>query len=110
MFSQRLGTALGDFLADTSLGYGGGALVFGAGLAVVAAAYFQTDVSRTLLFWAAFILARPLGSFLGKPVADGGMALSRATTSAVLGAFMLACILLLSRLVESGGVEAEQTP
>ncbi|MDJ0390294.1 hypothetical protein QMO56_19465 [Roseomonas sp. E05] len=112
MFSQTLGTALGDFLADTSLGYGGGALVFGAGLAVVAGAYFWTDVSRTLLFWAAFILTRPLGAtvgdFLDKPVADGGMALSRYTASAVLAVFMLACILLLPRLAGSRRVEGEE--
>ena len=77
MFSQALGTALGDFLADTGgLGYAGGALVFGAALAVVAGLYFFTRVSHTLLFWAAFILTRPLGATVGdlldKPVADGG--------------------------------------
>ncbi|TCZ61027.1 COG4705 family protein [Roseicella aquatilis] len=100
MFSQTLGTALGDWMADTGgLGYGGGALVFGAALAVVAAAYLWTGVSRTLLFWAAFILTRPLGAtvgdFLDKPVADGGLALDRFSASAVLAAFMVACILLL---------------
>ncbi|MFC0387714.1 COG4705 family protein [Muricoccus vinaceus] len=100
MFSQTLGTALGDFLADTGgLGYGGGAIVFGGALAVVAAAYFWTNLSRTLLFWAAFILTRPLGAmvgdFLDKPLADGGLALGRFSASAVLAAFMLACILLL---------------
>jgi hypothetical protein len=60
-FSQTLGTALGDWLADTGLGYEGGALVFTCGLAALAAAYFWTDISRVLLFWAAFILTRPLG-------------------------------------------------
>ena len=100
MFSQTLGTALGDFLADTGgLGYGGGALVFGAALAVVAALYFYTGVSRTLLFWAAFILTRPLGAtvgdFLDKPVADGGMALGRFTASAVLSAVIIGLILFL---------------
>lgn len=98
MFSQTLGTALGDFLADTTgLGYEGGALVFAAALAVVAAAYFYTKVSRTLLFWAAFILTRPLGATVGdlldKPVANGGLALDRFSASAVLAAFMIACIL-----------------
>jgi uncharacterized membrane-anchored protein len=89
LFSQTLGTALGDFLADTSgLGYGGGALVFGAALALVAGLYFWTRVSRVLLFWAAFILTRPLGAtvgdFLDKPRANGGLALDRFTASAVL--------------------------
>ena len=100
LFSQTLGTALGDFLADTSgLGYEGGALVFAAALAVVAVAYFYTSVSRTLLFWAAFILTRPLGAtvgdFLDKPVANGGLALGRFSASAVLVAFMVASILVL---------------
>ena len=100
MFSQTLGTALGDWMADTTgLGYEGGALVFGACLAVVAAAYFYTKVSRTLLFWAAFILTRPLGATVGdlldKPLANGGLALSRYTASAVLAAFILACLVFL---------------
>lgn len=100
MFSQTLGTALGDWMADaTGLGYEGGALVFGACLAVVAAAYFYTEVSRTLLFWAAFILTRPLGATVGdlldKPLANGGLALSRYTASAVLAAFILACLVFL---------------
>ena len=100
MFSQTLGTALGDFLADTGgLGYEGGALVFAAALAVVAALYFRTSLSRTLLFWAAFILTRPLGAtvgdFLDKPVANGGLALDRFTASAALLAVMVGLILLL---------------
>ena len=100
LFSQTLGTALGDFLADTSgLGYDGGALVFGAGLAIIAAAYFFTSLSHTLLFWAAFILTRPLGAtvgdFLDKPLAEGGLSLSRFAASAALVVFMIACILLL---------------
>ena len=99
MFSQTLGTALGDWVADSGLGYGGGALVFGAALAVVAALWFRTALSRTALFWAAFILTRPLGAtvgdFLDKPLADGGLALSRFAASGVLLAFMVACILLL---------------
>ncbi len=99
MFSQTLGTALGDWTAGTAgLGYTGGAVVFGVMLALVAAAYFWTHVSRTLLFWAAFILTRPLGAvvgdFLDKPVAAGGLALSRYWTSTALLAFMVACILL----------------
>ena len=98
MFSQTLGTALGDFLADTSgLGYEGGAIVFAAALAVVAALYFLTSVSRTALFWAAFILTRPLGAtvgdFLDKPVANGGFALSRFEASAALAAAMIVLIL-----------------
>jgi uncharacterized membrane-anchored protein len=97
LFSQTLGTALGDFLADSSgLGYGGGALVFGAALVAIALAWWLTDVSRVFLFWAAFILTRPLGATVGdlldKPRADGGLALDRFTASAVLAAFMIACL------------------
>ncbi len=99
-FSQTLGTALGDWMADdTGLGYDGGALVFGLALAVVAAAYFWTNISRVTLFWAAFILTRPLGAtvgdFLDKPVRDGGLALSRPLASAVIGAFIIVCLLVL---------------
>jgi uncharacterized membrane-anchored protein len=99
-FSQTLGTALGDWTAgSTGLGYEGGALVFAAGLAAVAAAYYWTNASRVLLFWAAFILTRPLGAtvgdFLDKPVGDGGLAWSRPLASAVIAAFILACLLLL---------------
>ncbi|MBK7281179.1 hypothetical protein [Candidatus Aalborgicola defluviihabitans] len=99
MFSQTLGTALGDWTAGTAgLGYTGGAMVFGALLAVVAAAYFWTNVSRTILFWAAFILTRPLGAvvgdFLDKPLNAGGLDLSRYWASAALLAFMLSSILL----------------
>lgn len=99
-FSQTLGTALGDWTADdTGLGYAGGALLFAAGLVVLAAAYFWTNVSRVFLFWAAFILTRPLGAtvgdFLDKPVSDGGLALSRPIASAVIAVFIVACILLL---------------
>jgi uncharacterized membrane-anchored protein len=99
-FSQTLGTALGDWIADTSgLGYGGGALVFGAGLAVLAAAYFWTNVSRVLLFWAAFILTRPLGAtvgdFLDKPLEHGGLALSRPIASAVIAVLMIMLVLVL---------------
>ena len=98
-FSQTLGTALGDWAADTGgLGYGGGALVFGAGLAALAALYFRTRVNRVLLFWAAFILTRPLGAtvgdFLDKPLDHGGLAFSRPLASAVLAVAILACILI----------------
>jgi len=100
MFSQTLGTALGDWTADSAgMGYLGSAAVFGGLLALVAAAYFFTRLSRTLLFWAAFVLTRPLGAVLGdfldKPVAHGGLALSRYTASVVLAAFIVGCILLL---------------
>jgi uncharacterized membrane-anchored protein len=99
-FSQTLGTALGDWMADTTgLGYEGGALVFAAGLAVLAAAYYWTDVSRVLLFWAAFILTRPLGATVGdlldKPRNHGGLALSRPLASAVIAALILGFILIL---------------
>jgi uncharacterized membrane-anchored protein len=98
MFSQTLGTALGDWTADTAgLGYVGGAIVFSALLAVVVAAYYWTNFSRTLLFWAAFILTRPLGAvvgdFLDKPVSKGGLELSRYSASAALMVFIIACIL-----------------
>ena len=98
MFSQTLGTALGDWTADTAgIGYVGGAIVFSALLTLVAAAYYWTNISRTMLFWAAFILTRPLGAvvgdFLDKPLSAGGLALSRYTASAALFAFMLTCIL-----------------
>ena len=97
MFSQTLGTALGDWTADTAdLGYTGAAVVFGLLLALVAAAYFWTGISRTALFWAAFILTRPLGAVLGdfldKPVGAGGLALSRYVASAALIIFIIACI------------------
>ena len=98
MFSQTLGTALGDWTSDSmGLGYLGSALVFGVLLAAVAALYFWTKISRTFLFWAAFILTRPLGAvvgdFLDKPVDHGGLALSRYTASAALFVFILICIL-----------------
>jgi uncharacterized membrane-anchored protein len=98
--SQTLGTALGDWTADdTGLGYGGGAVVFGAGLAALAALYYASNASRVFLFWAAFILSRPLGAtvgdFLDKPVAEGGLALSRPIASAVLGGFIVLCLSVL---------------
>ena len=98
-FSQTLGTALGDWIADAGLGYSGGALVFGAGLAVLAILYFTTRMSRVGLFWAAFILTRPLGAtvgdFLDKPVAKGGLEWSRPLASAVLASVIVALILVL---------------
>jgi uncharacterized membrane-anchored protein len=100
LFSQTLGTALGDWMADTNgLGYEGGALVFAAGLAVIVGAYFYTNVSRTLLFWSAFILTRPLGATLGdlldKPLEEGGLAFDRFYASAILAAVIVACIFFL---------------
>jgi uncharacterized membrane-anchored protein len=99
MFSQTLGTALGDWTADSAgLGYGGSALLFLGLLALVAAAYFWPRISRTALFWTAFVLTRPLGAVVGdffdKPHAQGGLALSRYTASGVLLAFIVGCILL----------------
>ena len=99
-FSQTLGTALGDWMADTGgFGYEGGALVFAAGLAVIAGLYYWTNVSRVLLFWAAFILTRPLGAtvgdFLDKPVNEGGLALSRPLASAAIAAFIIVCLFVL---------------
>ncbi|MFK0300072.1 hypothetical protein ACIQTU_12745 [Brevundimonas sp. NPDC090276] len=99
-FSQTLGTALGDWTADTGgLGYVGAALVFGALLAVVAGLYFWTKMNRVLLFWAAFILTRPLGAtvgdFLDKPLDHGGLAFSRPLASAVLAAVIIVLILVL---------------
>jgi uncharacterized membrane-anchored protein len=99
-FSQTLGTALGDWMADdTGLGYTGAALVFGVALALVAAAYFWTSISHVTLFWTAFILTRPLGAtvgdYLDKPLDAGGLALSRPIASLALGVAMVALILLL---------------
>lgn len=97
-FSQTLGTALGDWLADTGgLGYEGGAVVFASGLAVIAGLYFWSNVSRVTLFWTAFILTRPLGAtvgdFLDKPIKQGGMALSRPLASVVIAGFIVICLL-----------------
>ena len=100
LFSQTLGTALGDWMADTNgLGYEGGALVFAAGLVLIMLAYFHTSISRTFLFWSAFIITRPLGATLGdlldKPINQGGLDLSRYAASATLAAIILACILIM---------------
>jgi uncharacterized membrane-anchored protein len=98
-FSQTLGTALGDWMADSGLGYMGGAVVFAAALSIVTAAYFFTNCSRVLLFWAAFILTRPLGAtlgdFLDKPHQLGGLAFSRPLASAILASVILLLILVL---------------
>jgi uncharacterized membrane-anchored protein len=101
MFSQTLGTALGDWTADTAgLGYGGGVIVFGTMLAAIAAAYFWTKISHTVLFWAAFILTRPLGAvvgdFLDKPIGKGGLELSRYSASATLIVLIVSCIFIFS--------------
>lgn len=100
MFSQTLGTALGDWMAATNgLGYLGGAAVFSTVLAIVVALYFSSSTSRVLLFWLAFILTRPLGAtvgdFLDKPLRDGGLALSRYTATLVLAGFIVVCIALI---------------
>ncbi|MGB7102324.1 MAG: hypothetical protein WBD95_26625 [Xanthobacteraceae bacterium] len=113
--SQTLGTALGDWTADdTGLGYEGAALVFAAGLAALALAYVFTNVSRVFLFWAAFILSRPLGvtvgDFLDKPVAEGGLALSRPLASALLAIFIVACLLALPQKTGRHPGQSETTP
>ena len=98
-FSQTLGTALGDWVADAGLGYSGGALVFGVLLAIIAALYFTTSISRVALFWAAFILTRPLGAtvgdFLDKPIAKGGLEFSRPLASAILAVVIVVLIMVL---------------
>lgn len=99
-FSQTLGTALGDWMADTSgLGYLGAATVFGAALAALAIAYYASAISRVGLFWAAFILTRPLGATVGdffdKPFSKGGLNIDRPLATAIIAATMIACILIL---------------
>ncbi|GAC1656695.1 MAG: membrane protein [Acidobacteriaceae bacterium] len=110
-FSQTLGTALGDWIADAGLGYSGGALVFGVALAVLAILYFATNVSRVFLFWAAFILTRPLGAtvgdFLDKPLAKGGLAMSRPIASVALAAIIIILIVVLPQRPGSHGKAAE---
>ena len=106
MFSQTLGTALGDWTAGTAgLGYSGAARIFGAMLALLVLAYYHTSISRTALFWAAFVLTRPLGAvvgdFLDKPLASGGLALNRYSASATLLAFVMGCILLFPQRARS---------
>ena len=98
LMSNTLGTALGDWVADSGPGYNGGALIFAGGIAIVAALYFFTKTPRAGLFWSAFILTRPLGATLGdlltKPRADGGLNLSRYSSTAAIAVFMIACILI----------------
>jgi uncharacterized membrane-anchored protein len=110
-FSQTLGTALGDWAADGALGYSGAALVFGATLALLALAYFTTSASRVLLFWAAFILTRPLGAtvgdFLDKPVAKGGLEWSRPLASAVLAVVIVILVMILPQRPGSHPRKAE---
>jgi len=112
LFSQTLGTALGDWVAGEDgggmgLGYENGALVFGAGLLVVSALYLWSRASRTLLFWAAFILTRPLGATLGdlldKPVADGGLNVSRLYASLILVTFILVCVAVIPQRAAKAG-------
>jgi uncharacterized membrane-anchored protein len=97
--SQTLGTALGDWMADSGLGYAGGALVFAAALLILIGLYYWTQVSRVFLFWAAFILTRPLGAtfgdFLDKPLNHGGLAFSRPLASLILAIFIVGCVLIL---------------
>jgi len=105
MFSQTLGTALGDWTADSEgIGYLGGAIIFGSLLAAVAACHFWTKIPKTVLFWTAFILTRPLGAvvgdFLDKPLAHGGLNLSRYSASATLVVLVIACILIFPQRAE----------
>jgi len=111
-FSQTLGTALGDWIADSSLGYGGGAAFFGALLALLALLYYATSLSRVALFWAAFILTRPLGATVGdlldKPIGSGGYEISRPFASLVLAAAIVALVWLIPQRAgqHSGGENA----
>jgi len=113
LFSRSLGTALGDWIADTNgVGYGGGVLVFVAGLVIVAGGYFFTKISRTLLFRSAFIHTRPLGATLGdpldKPRAEGGLAISLDAASGILAAFVIACVLFLPQKAGTHPGETEK--
>jgi uncharacterized membrane-anchored protein len=118
-FSQTLGTALGDWAADAAdeggwgLGYSGAALLFGAALALIALLYFTTRANRVGLFWAAFILTRPLGATVGdwldKPLGKGGLELSRPAASAVLAVVILALIAILPQRPGSHPAAATRT-
>ena len=107
-FSQTLGTALGDWIADGSLGYLGSAMIFGGLLALIALAYYRKAINHVALFWAAFVLTRPLGAvvgdFLDKPVAKGGLELSRVGASLVLAITIAALILLFKQRPASSNV------
>jgi uncharacterized membrane-anchored protein len=111
--SQTLGTALGDWVADGPLGYLGAAVIFGALLAVVAAAYYRNSINHVVLFWVAFVLTRPLGAvvgdFLDKPIAHGGLALSRAGASAVLAIAIVVLILALPQRAGNAVRQADRT-
>lgn len=107
LFSNTLGTALGDFLADDGgMGYQGGALVFGAALALLALAYYATNISHTILFWSAFILTRPLGATLGdtltKPIREGGLHLNRIAASLVIAGLIAACVAIMPQRAGQG--------
>jgi len=111
-FSQTLGTALGDWMADGPLGYSGAALLFGAILAATAALYYLTPISRVLLFWSAFIFTRPLGAtvgdFLDKPLAKGGLEFSRLTATCVLAAAIIVLILVFPQRPGTHDLDARQ--
>jgi uncharacterized membrane-anchored protein len=113
-FSQTLGTALGDWIADAGLGYSGGALVFGSGLLILALLYFTTRASHVWLFWAAFILTRPLGATVGdlldKPIESGGFELSRPVASIVLAGVIVLLILLLPQRPAGDSRQAPAAP
>ncbi|MEO7277352.1 MAG: hypothetical protein ABIW33_04955 [Sphingomicrobium sp.] len=112
-FSQTLGTALGDWVADSGPGYAGGALIFGAALLVLVVLYYATKISHVALFWGAFILTRPLGAtvgdFLDKPVAKGGLEFSRPLASAVLAAVIVLLVLLIPQRAGRHPGQAAQT-
>jgi uncharacterized membrane-anchored protein len=111
-FSQTLGTALGDWIADGPLGYLGSAVIFGSLLALIALAYFFSSTNRIALFWAAFILTRPLGAvvgdFLDKPMTHGGLELSRVWASVVLGAAIAALILMFRQRAEPAKIPTKK--
>ena len=113
-FSQTLGTALGDWVADAGLGYRGGALVFGALLVLLAIAYYRTRISHVWLFWAAFILTRPLGATVGdffdKPIAEGGLNVSRPLASAIILVFIVICLLVIPQRPGSHPGGAAEAP
>jgi uncharacterized membrane-anchored protein len=114
-FSQTLGTALGDWTADSSgLGYLGGAMVFTAALAIITAVYFFTKISRVFLFWTAFILTRPLGATVGdffdKPHAQGGLNVSRPLATLIIAVFIVVCILVIPQRPGAHPSAREATP
>ncbi len=115
LVSNTLGTALGDFVAtDTGLGFGRGALIFSGLIALMAAAYFFTKIPGSVLFWAVYVLTRPLGATLGdtltKSYAEGGLELSRITSSLVIAAVMVVSIFLTYRTIKQANVSANYEP